>query len=170
MPHLRRWPGSARQARDSRVSTITRYDLGENDLAPVVLDELGADDLIEAYVDGKVDRVEIVYNAYISPLNQRVTRETLLPLSAAPFSPEEQAPVDPQVPGSGAAPERRAWSSKRSTLSLLLRNRWPLRSGPRSGKRRWRWRLVPHPTLHDRRTWCGQSRRWSRPASVAQRQ
>ena len=45
-----------------------------------------ADDLMEVYVDGKVDRVEIVYNSYISPLTQRVTRETLLPLSAEPFS------------------------------------------------------------------------------------
>ncbi|MHB8533458.1 MAG: ATP synthase F1 subunit gamma, partial [Solirubrobacteraceae bacterium] len=42
-----------------------------------------ADDLISAYVDGKLDGVEIVYNAYISPLTQRVTRERLLPLSAA---------------------------------------------------------------------------------------
>ena len=41
-----------------------------------------ADDLIQAYVDGELDRVEIIYNAYISPLTQRVTRERLLPLSA----------------------------------------------------------------------------------------
>jgi F-type H+-transporting ATPase subunit gamma len=42
-----------------------------------------ADDLIQAYVDGKLDRVEIVYNSYISPLTQRVTQEQLLPLSQA---------------------------------------------------------------------------------------
>ena len=36
-----------------------------------------------AYVDGKVDQVEIIYNHYISPLTQRVTRETLLPLQQA---------------------------------------------------------------------------------------
>jgi F-type H+-transporting ATPase subunit gamma len=40
-----------------------------------------ADDLMQAYVDGTVDRVDIVYNAYVSPLTQRVTREALLPLS-----------------------------------------------------------------------------------------
>jgi F-type H+-transporting ATPase subunit gamma len=34
-------------------------------------------------VDGEVDRVEIFYNHYISPLQQRVTRETLLPLQQA---------------------------------------------------------------------------------------
>jgi F-type H+-transporting ATPase subunit gamma len=42
-----------------------------------------AADLMAAYVDGKVDRVEIIYNHYISPLQQRVTRETLLPLQQA---------------------------------------------------------------------------------------
>ncbi len=42
-----------------------------------------ASDLMSAYVDGKLDRVEIVYNHYISPLSQKVTRETLLPLQQA---------------------------------------------------------------------------------------
>jgi F-type H+-transporting ATPase subunit gamma len=42
-----------------------------------------ADDLITGYVDGQLDRVEIVYNRYISPLTQEVTRETLLPISHA---------------------------------------------------------------------------------------
>jgi F-type H+-transporting ATPase subunit gamma len=42
-----------------------------------------AQELMTAYVDGKVDQVEIVYNHYISPLTQRVTRETLLPLQQA---------------------------------------------------------------------------------------
>jgi F-type H+-transporting ATPase subunit gamma len=42
-----------------------------------------ASDLMAAYIDGEVDRVEIVYNRYISPLTQEVTRETLLPLQHA---------------------------------------------------------------------------------------
>lgn len=42
-----------------------------------------AQDLMTAYVDGDVDQVEIVYNHYISPLTQEVTRETLLPLQQA---------------------------------------------------------------------------------------
>jgi len=42
-----------------------------------------ADDLMQGYLDGQLDRVDIVYNAYISPLTQRVTRDTLLPLSQA---------------------------------------------------------------------------------------
>ena len=42
-----------------------------------------------AYVDEKVDRVEIIYNGYISPLSQKVTRETLLPLQQASILGEE---------------------------------------------------------------------------------
>jgi F-type H+-transporting ATPase subunit gamma len=39
--------------------------------------------LTAAYVDGRVDRVEILYNGYISPISQEVRRETLLPLQQA---------------------------------------------------------------------------------------
>jgi F-type H+-transporting ATPase subunit gamma len=39
--------------------------------------------LMAAYVDDKVDRVEVLYNGYISPLSQVVRRETLLPLQQA---------------------------------------------------------------------------------------
>src|SRR3954466_12451285 len=42
-----------------------------------------AEDLITAYVDDKIDRVEIFYNGYVSPLVQEVRRETLLPLQEA---------------------------------------------------------------------------------------
>jgi F-type H+-transporting ATPase subunit gamma len=42
-----------------------------------------AERLIVAYVDGEVDQVEIFYNGYISPINQVVRRETLLPLQRA---------------------------------------------------------------------------------------
>jgi F-type H+-transporting ATPase subunit gamma len=42
-----------------------------------------SDDLIAAYVDGKLDRVEMFYNGYISPLTQEVRHETLLPLQEA---------------------------------------------------------------------------------------
>jgi F-type H+-transporting ATPase subunit gamma len=48
-----------------------------------------ADDLITAYIDGRVDRVEILYNSYVSPLTQTVTRETLLPLSQATLTDGE---------------------------------------------------------------------------------
>ena len=42
-----------------------------------------ADGLAAAYVDGKVDRVEVFYNGYISAINQEVRHETLLPLQQA---------------------------------------------------------------------------------------
>jgi F-type H+-transporting ATPase subunit gamma len=42
-----------------------------------------AESLMAAYIDGKVDRVEILYNGYVSPLVQEVRRETLLPLQQA---------------------------------------------------------------------------------------
>src|ERR671915_232915 len=42
-----------------------------------------ADGLTSAYVDGKVDRVEVFYNGYISAVNQEVRHETLLPLQQA---------------------------------------------------------------------------------------
>src|SRR3954454_20630432 len=42
-----------------------------------------SDDLVAAYIDGKVDRVEMFYNGYISPLTQEVRREVLLPLQEA---------------------------------------------------------------------------------------
>ena len=42
-----------------------------------------AERLMAAYVDGDVDRVEIFYNGYVSPLVQEVRRETLLPLQQA---------------------------------------------------------------------------------------
>ncbi|MDQ5831722.1 MAG: F0F1 ATP synthase subunit gamma [Actinomycetota bacterium] len=42
-----------------------------------------ADGLTSAYVDDKVDRVEIFYNGYISAITQEVRHETLLPLQQA---------------------------------------------------------------------------------------
>jgi F-type H+-transporting ATPase subunit gamma len=49
-----------------------------------------ADGLSAAYVDGKVDRVEIVYNGYISAMRQEVRGETLLPLQQADVIAEEE--------------------------------------------------------------------------------
>jgi F-type H+-transporting ATPase subunit gamma len=54
-----------------------------------------ASDLMTAYVDEKVDRVEIFYNGYISPLSQEVRRETLLPLQQASIlGDDEEAESD----------------------------------------------------------------------------
>ena len=54
--------------------------------------EIG-EELTARYVDGEVDRVELVYNRYVSPLTQHVWRQTLLPMQRA------------EVIGEGAAEE-----------------------------------------------------------------
>ena len=48
-----------------------------------------AEQLMAAYVDGELDRVEIFYNGYISPLTQVIRRETLLPLQQATVLDED---------------------------------------------------------------------------------
>ena len=59
-----------------------------------------AERLMAAYVDGEVDRVEVFYNGYISPISQTVRRETLLPLQQATIldeeSPEEEEEEQPE--------------------------------------------------------------------------
>src|SRR4051794_35720012 len=51
-----------------------------------------ADGLVSAYVDDKVDRVEVFYNGYISAVNQEVRHETLLPLQQADVIAQGQTP------------------------------------------------------------------------------
>ena len=61
-----------------------------------------ADGLASAYVDGKVDRVEVFYNGYISPVNQEVRHETLLPLQQADVIAED---ADDEAEDGGGAGE-----------------------------------------------------------------
>jgi F-type H+-transporting ATPase subunit gamma len=53
-----------------------------------------AADVMAAYIDGNLDRVEIFYNGYISPLTQKVTRETLLPLQQASILGDDDEDAD----------------------------------------------------------------------------
>jgi len=64
-----------------------------------------AQDLMAAYIDEKVDRVEIFYNGYISPLVQEVRRETLLPLQEASIFGEDED-GDPDREGDGEKDRR----------------------------------------------------------------
>jgi F-type H+-transporting ATPase subunit gamma len=64
-----------------------------------------ADDLIQAYVDGQVDRVEMIYNRYVSPLTQTVTRQTLLPLTGTAIGGEESDDATAASTSSHAAVE-----------------------------------------------------------------
>jgi len=49
-----------------------------------------ADGLASAYVDEKVDQVEVIYNGYISAMRQEVRHETLLPLQHADILGDEE--------------------------------------------------------------------------------
>jgi F-type H+-transporting ATPase subunit gamma len=61
-----------------------------------------AEDLVSAYVDDKIDRVEIFYNGYISPLVQEVRRETLLPLQEATILEGDEDEDDDDRDGDGS--------------------------------------------------------------------
>jgi F-type H+-transporting ATPase subunit gamma len=54
--------------------------------------------LAAAYVDGEVDRVVVVYNAFVSPLVQRVTVSDVLPI---PSSVLEAAAAEEALPSEG---------------------------------------------------------------------
>jgi F-type H+-transporting ATPase subunit gamma len=64
-----------------------------------------AGDLVAAYVDGRVGRVEMLYNSYVSPLTQHVTTQRLLPLSHEAISGERDGAGQAAgtAPGTGAA-------------------------------------------------------------------
>jgi F-type H+-transporting ATPase subunit gamma len=49
-----------------------------------------AGDVTAAYVDGDIDRLEIIYNHYVSPMTQTVSHETLLPLQHADILGEDE--------------------------------------------------------------------------------
>ncbi len=59
-----------------------------------------ADELMQAYVDGHVDRVEMVFNSYVSPLTQHVTRQRLLPLTHQAIAGEQNdgSSLEPRTP------------------------------------------------------------------------
>ena len=77
-------------------------------------------DLTAAYADEELDRVELVYNRYVSPLTQYVRRQTLLPLQEAEVFgeglPEPEEPADPQL---AEAHERAYWDYEPDPEELL---------------------------------------------------
>src|SRR4051794_38294353 len=84
-----------------------------------------ADALTSAYIDEKVDRVEIIYNGYISPMNQEVRHETLLPLQQADIlgdeddgeEGEDDAPTDSE----GRDQSRSLWIYEPDPEEILAR-------------------------------------------------
>ncbi len=67
-------------------------------------------ELTSAYIDGDLDKVDIVYNRYVSPLTQYVRRQTLLPLQQADVFgegiPDPEEPADPDL---AEAHRKAAW-------------------------------------------------------------
>jgi F-type H+-transporting ATPase subunit gamma len=84
-----------------------------------------SDDLVAAYVDGNVDRVEMFYNGYISPLTQEVRREVLLPLQEADVlgDDEDGDSSEQEQSGDGDAPDhsRALWIYEPDPEEILKR-------------------------------------------------
>ena len=79
-----------------------------------------ADGLVSAYVDGKVDRVEVFYNGYISAVNQEVRHETLLPLQQADVIADD----DPGQTREASEPSSTGEGSDRSDEHIHDRALW----------------------------------------------
>jgi F-type H+-transporting ATPase subunit gamma len=79
-----------------------------------------ADDLTSAYVDEKADRVEILYNGYISPMRQEVRHETLLPLQQADVLGDEEEEEE-EEDESREKQQRALWIYEPDAEELLAR-------------------------------------------------
>jgi F-type H+-transporting ATPase subunit gamma len=80
--------------------------------------------LVARYVDEDVDRVELIYNKFVSPLTQHVWRQTLLPLQQAEVvgegaDVEEEA--GPEESGEGGSQARSEWFYEPDPEELLTR-------------------------------------------------
>lgn len=77
-------------------------------------------DVTSAYVDEDLDRVELIYNRYVSPLTQYVRRQTLLPLQQAEVFgegiPEPEEPADAEL---AEAHEKAYWDYEPEPEHLL---------------------------------------------------
>src|SRR5207302_3704842 len=82
-----------------------------------------AERLIAHYVDGDIDRVEILYNGYISPLTQEVRHETLLPLQQADVLGDEEEGGGGDKGGGGEGPDhsRSLWIYEPDPEEILTR-------------------------------------------------
>jgi F-type H+-transporting ATPase subunit gamma len=81
--------------------------------------------LTAQYVDEDVDRVEMIYNRFVSPLTQHVWRQTLLPLQQAEVvgegAEEEENEEEPESTDSGVDQTRSEWVFEPDAEELLGR-------------------------------------------------
>src|SRR5262249_15800796 len=83
-----------------------------------------ADDLIASYVDRHLNRVDLIYNRYVSPLTQYVRRQTLLPVQQADvfgegveeLTPDDDAELDEELV---EAHKKAAWDYEPEPEELL---------------------------------------------------
>ena len=73
-----------------------------------------AQDLIAAYTDEQLDRVEMIYNGYVSPMQQNVRREIILPLQQAEFFGEEEEGAEEEGEEAGGGEHPDAMDQRRS--------------------------------------------------------
>jgi F-type H+-transporting ATPase subunit gamma len=79
--------------------------------------EIG-EELTARYVDEDLDRVELIYNRFVSPLTQHVWRQTLLPLQQA------------EVIGEGADEERRGEEEETDAERAQSKSEWSYEPDP----------------------------------------
>src|SRR5436190_5762246 len=82
-----------------------------------------AESLIEAYVSDEVDRVEMIYNGYVSPMTQDVRHETLLPLQQADVLGDDEDEGEDRDEGEGEGPDqsRALWIYEPDPEEILKR-------------------------------------------------
>src|SRR4051794_7300602 len=84
-----------------------------------------AERLVAHYVDGEIDRVEMIYNGYVSAMTQEVRHETLLPLQQADVLGEEDDEEEEDGGGdeSGEGPDhsRALWIYEPDPEEILKR-------------------------------------------------
>jgi F-type H+-transporting ATPase subunit gamma len=81
-----------------------------------------AGDVTAAYVDGAIDRLEIIYNHYVSPISQTVSHETLLPLQQADILGDEEVDGERQGgDGEDAGHRRGLWIYEPDPEEILAR-------------------------------------------------
>jgi F-type H+-transporting ATPase subunit gamma len=77
------------------------------------------DALVSGFVDGEFDRVDMIYNRYVSPLTQYVRRQTLLPLQEAEVFGAGVPEPDEDTSEIAKAHERALWVFEPEPEELL---------------------------------------------------
>jgi F-type H+-transporting ATPase subunit gamma len=74
-----------------------------------------------AYVDGHIDRLELIYNHYISPVTQTVSHETLLPLQQADILEDGGEPEEERTEDGESQHSRALWIYEPDPEEILAR-------------------------------------------------